>query len=134
MPHHQHQQHHQLSCDSAFWLFVAGATGGQLRVPLAQACYLTGLNPQSIKNARSDSRRTAPPLPVVRVGKRLFVNAIDIFNFLGGDAAFPSAVQAEAPPALSPTVRRGAPSAEEKANAARRGLTVAQLRRAEVRP
>lgn len=119
---------------SQFVEFVSVFCGGQLRLPLARACKLAGLHPQSIKNARVDSRRSLP-LPIARIGARLYVNAADLFNFLGGEAAFPGgAAPVSPPPPPAPALRRGAPSAAEKAEAARRGLTVAQLRRQEVQP
>lgn len=108
--------------------FVHNFCGGQLRLPLNKACRLAGVNAQSIRNARSDRRRTAV-LPVLKVAGHLYINAADIYQFLGGQAAFPPPPSSPPPEKKEPTPRRGAPSKVERAEAARRGLTVSALRK-----
>ena len=113
---------------SSFTQFVRDFCDGQLRLTVAQACRLAGVNAQSIRQARVDSRRHAA-LPAVRVGCRLFVNSIDVFNYLGGEAAFPAAPAVSPPAPAAPIVRRGAPTRDEKLTATRRGMSVSQLRK-----
>lgn len=113
--------------------FVKDFCGGRLELPLVAACYLTGVNANSIKNSRADSSRGEPALRCVARGRRLFVSAAEIFSYLKKDRAFAALCDASSPTEedSSPSARRGAPPLEERQRAAARGLTVSELRRQE---
>ena len=106
--------------------------GGCLELPLAQACRLAGLNPQSIKNDRSSALRHEPLLMPVRRGGRLFVSSFEVFQYLAKNPSFCSFLEKtkkEENHSVLSSRRRGAPTLEEKQAAAARGLTVSQFRR-----
>lgn len=112
--------------------FVKTFCGGRLELPLREAAALAGLNERTIKNDALSAKRKAPVFPLIKRGGRLYVSSLALHRYF-----FPEAVQAKRPatedspkPSL---MRRGAPTLEERRQAAAKGMTVPELRRSVIK-